>query len=151
MLWGISIHNLSIYLSILSYLILSYLILSYLILSYLIYLIYLSIYLIYLSNLSIYPSIDRSIYLSIYLSVYLSIYLSIYLYIYCTIQPDFSAAISSGDAKQHPLGRVDSHKGPHGEAAIRATRKQGAVAFVALVELQENNLGMVLKQWKKVI
>ena len=32
---------------------------------------------------------------------------------------------SSGDAKQHPLGRVDRHKGPYGEAALRETRQQG--------------------------
>ena len=75
--------------------------------------------------------------LYIYISIYLYIYVSIYL-LYHPIRL-FRISISSGDAKkQHPLGRVDNHKGPHGEAAIRATRKQGA--GVALLELQEKNL-----------
>ena len=89
---------------------------------------------------------------------YPNISMLLYIYIYSTIQPDFSAAISSGDAKQHPLGRVDSHKGPHGEAAIRATRKQGAGVCCAgwaagkqlgngLETMKEGDLDL-LKAWK---
>lgn len=92
------------------------------------------------------------------IQTYQCFYIYIYLYIYSTIQPDFSAAISSGDAKQHPLGRVDSHKGPHGEAAIRATRKQGAGVCCAgwaagkqlgngLETMKEGDLDL-LKAWK---
>ena len=82
------------------------------------------------------------------IQTYQCFYISIYIYIYISIlpsNPTFPPPSLQEMPNSIPLGELTVTRGPTAKQRFERLASK-APAFVALVELQENNLGMVLKQ-----